>query len=226
MTDNQGYGTVYDTEYTYDQFTDDAPVDIATREANPWPSQPLPVVSATQEEAPQYGSCMTWNVPQVGIGQPIQILQRRLRRNEARLYLNSVAAILTTITAPAVPASGVAQYNNTGQPVTVTVSGGTVTVIAVNGVTTGLTSGPIIVPANGNIAITYSVLPTWIWQTSGPGAIIVNSKLDPLQGASPQGATYSNLGQFLTWESQQPVYAIALGGVAIVSVLDEAYAER
>jgi hypothetical protein len=222
MTVNQGYGTSDETEYF-----DAEPVEIEQHQSNPWPSQPLPVVSATQEEAPQFGSCMTWSVPQAGIGQPVQILQRRLRRNEARLYLVSVPTIQTLITAPAVPATGVAQYNNTGQPVTVTVSGGTVTAITVNGTATGLTSGVILVPANGTIAITYSVLPTWTWATSSPGTIVVNSKLDPLQGASPQGATYGIAGQqFLTWESQQPVYAITNGGTSVVSVLDEAYAER
>src|SRR5258708_5836315 len=46
-------------------------------------------------------------------------------------------------TAPAVPATGVAQYSNSGSAVVVTVTGGTVTVIAVNGVTTGLTAGAI-----------------------------------------------------------------------------------
>jgi len=222
MTDNQGYGTGDVTEYY-----EETPPDIEDRETNPWPSQPLRVVSATQEEAPQYGSCMTWTVPQAGTGQPVQILQRRLRRNEARLYLVSLPTITTLIAAPAVPASGVAQYNNTGQPVTVTVTGGTVTGIAVNGTATGLTSGPILVPANGTITLTYSVAPTWTWATSALGSIVINSRLDPLQGANPQGATYGVAGQqFLTWESQQPVYAVAIGGNAIVSVLDEAYAER
>jgi hypothetical protein len=223
--DNQGYGTPADTEYDY-EYGDNMPPDVVAHDANPWPSQPLPVVSATQEEAPQYGSCMTWNVPQIGVGQPIQILQRRLRRNEARLYLNSVATSLTAITSPVVPASGTPLYNSNPFPVVINVTGGTVTVIAVNGVTTGLTSGPVYVPAGGIITFTYTVAPTLLWQSIGNGSVIVNSKLDPLQGASPQGATYSNLGQFLTWESQQPVYAIATGGIAVVSVLDEAYAER
>ena len=67
------------------------------------------------------------------------------------------------VSTPAVPASTTAQYNNSGQAVAVTVTGGTVTVISVSGVTTGLTTGTVIVPAGGSIAISYSVAPTWAW---------------------------------------------------------------
>jgi hypothetical protein len=74
------------------------------------------------------------------------------------------------LVAPAIPASTVQTVNNTGQPVAVTVTGGTVTVIAVGGVTSGITAGTVIVPAGGNIAITYSVVPTsWTWQQAVGG---------------------------------------------------------
>jgi hypothetical protein len=70
-------------------------------------------------------------------------------------------------TPPAVPASTVAFNNGTGTPMwrnaTVTVIGGTVTVIAVDGVATGLTSGTVIVPSGKTITLTYSVAPTWKW---------------------------------------------------------------
>jgi hypothetical protein len=64
---------------------------------------------------------------------------------------------------PAVPATTVAQTNVYGYPVQVTISGGTVTVIAINGLATGLTSGSFIVGPNQTIAITYTVVPTWRW---------------------------------------------------------------
>jgi len=74
------------------------------------------------------------------------------------------------LVAPAIPASTVQAVNNTSQPVAVTVVGGTVTVIAVGGVTSGLTAGTVIIPAGGNIAITYSVVPTsWTWQQAVAG---------------------------------------------------------
>lgn len=66
------------------------------------------------------------------------------------------------LTAPAVPASTVASTPIFRDAV-VTVSGGVVTVIAVDAVTTGLTSGTFVVPANKTITITYSVVPTWKW---------------------------------------------------------------
>jgi hypothetical protein len=43
------------------------------------------------------------------------------------------------------------------------VSGGTVTVIKIDGVTTGLTSGTFLVEATHSINITYSGVPTWVW---------------------------------------------------------------
>ena len=64
---------------------------------------------------------------------------------------------------PAVPASTVALVNPYLTDCLVYISGGTVTVIAVDGVTTGLTSGTFIVQAQHKIAITYSVVPTWVW---------------------------------------------------------------
>lgn len=67
------------------------------------------------------------------------------------------------VTAPAVPASGVAVFNTNPQAVTVTVSGGTVSQIAVNGTNTGLTTGAVVVPAFGFITLTYTVAPTWTW---------------------------------------------------------------
>lgn len=67
------------------------------------------------------------------------------------------------VTAPGVPATTVALQNTFGRPAAVTVTGGTVTVVAVDGTTTGLTSGTVVVPAGKNITLTYSAAPTWVW---------------------------------------------------------------
>jgi Pectate lyase superfamily protein len=67
------------------------------------------------------------------------------------------------ITAPSMPASGVAQSNIYGADATVFVTGGTVSIIAVNGTTTGLTSGAIPLGPNASITITYSSTPSWQW---------------------------------------------------------------
>ncbi len=67
------------------------------------------------------------------------------------------------VTAPAVPASGVATANSTGTVVAVTVTGGTLTAVDVNGAGAGTADGVYLVPVAGTIAITYSVAPTWAW---------------------------------------------------------------
>ena len=68
------------------------------------------------------------------------------------------------ITPPAVLASGTSYQNASGLPALVTVAGGTVSAIAINGTATGLTSGPVFVPSWGTVKLTYSVAPTWSWQ--------------------------------------------------------------
>ena len=64
---------------------------------------------------------------------------------------------------PAVPASTVTYTNNFGYDCMVIITGGTVTVISVTNVTTGLVSGTFIVPSKSTITLTYSVIPTWRW---------------------------------------------------------------
>lgn len=66
-------------------------------------------------------------------------------------------------TQPSVPASTVLQRNTFGVDCVVYVTGGTVSAIAVGGLTTGLTSGAFRVPAYSSITLTYSVAPTWVW---------------------------------------------------------------
>jgi hypothetical protein len=77
----------------------------------------------------------------------------------ANIGYNPVGAL----TAPAVPATNVALVNPFNVDCSVFVTGGTVTAIAVNGVTTGLTTGQFWVPAGGKITLTYSAAPTWVW---------------------------------------------------------------
>jgi hypothetical protein len=66
-------------------------------------------------------------------------------------------------TPPAIPSSTVALTNPFPYDMTVFITGGTVTVIAIGGTSTGLTSGAFRVPANQTIKLTYSVAPTWTW---------------------------------------------------------------
>ncbi len=65
---------------------------------------------------------------------------------------------------PAVPASGVAVVNPTGQDITVIIAAGTVTAVTVNG-TSVATASPaqIMLPAGASVTLTYSAAPVWAW---------------------------------------------------------------
>lgn len=73
----------------------------------------------------------------------------------------SAAAIIGT---PALPASGVALTNTAGVPVRVFINGGSVSLIAINGVASGFTSGAMLLLQPGEtLAVTYSTTPSWNW---------------------------------------------------------------
>ena len=44
-------------------------------------------ITETQPEAPEFGACLTFNIPQIG-SLPEQILQRRIRRKKAYVEVN------------------------------------------------------------------------------------------------------------------------------------------
>lgn len=90
-----------------------------------------------------------------------QISRNGASINQTLLKLLSQSA--ASITTPPMPASGSQVINNTGVLVTVYVSGGTVSSVVVNGVTTGLTSGTFVLKPNEGIVINYSSAPTWAW---------------------------------------------------------------
>jgi hypothetical protein len=113
--------------------------------------QAIPVTIETDNAAPEYGGCLTWVVPQAGVGTPIPIFNRRLRRFKGKL-----------------------------------------SVVALGGAT----------------------------------SVVFNSVIDRLQGATPQGYTVLAVGALPDWESQQPLYAIGVGGTPTVSCIDESYADR
>jgi len=81
----------------------------------------------------------------------------------ANVRLTQLRQSRGSVTAPSVPATTVAYKNAFGRDAWVTVTGGTVTGIAIDGVSTGLTSGQFVVPNNRTITLTYSSAPTWAW---------------------------------------------------------------
>lgn len=64
---------------------------------------------------------------------------------------------------PDIPASTVAETNNSGHTMWVEVVGGTVTAVTVDGVSVGRVVGAFFVRPGSTIALTYSVAPTWKW---------------------------------------------------------------
>ena len=64
---------------------------------------------------------------------------------------------------PSVPATTVNYTNVYGYPCIVVVSGGIVTDIDLDDISTGLTTGSFTIPPSGTINITYSSVPTWKW---------------------------------------------------------------
>ncbi len=87
---------------------------------------------------------------------------------EGNLNVSSVMGIdlgAGALSSPAVPLSTVALVNPFPFRVQVAVSGGTITVIKLDGVDIGTANfnGPYTVATGGSIAITYSAPPTWKW---------------------------------------------------------------
>lgn len=102
--------------------------------------------------------------------------------SELRLYKNGSAVFACTggdtavPATPAVPASTVNATNTTGEPVAVTVTGGTITAVVVNAVTVSTVTGvTVVVPAGQTISITYTVAPTWVWKHSQPALLAVKA---------------------------------------------------
>lgn len=68
----------------------------------------------------------------------------------------------TTVT-PGFPATNTPVTNNNGWPVFVTITGGTLTSVKVNGTQVGTAAGTYVVPAGQTISVTYTLAPTWNW---------------------------------------------------------------
>lgn len=102
---------------------------------------------------------------------------------------------------PSVPASTVSATNSNAWGVAVTITGGTLTSVVVNGTQVGTTAGTYPVPAGQTISVTYSVAPTWAWVPSGldaagtGGTAFAASWGTPL--SSGGGVQFQNNG--LTW---------------------------
>jgi hypothetical protein len=89
-----------------------------------------------------------------------------------------------TTSTPSVPASTVTQANTNGWAVFVTITGGTLSSVRVNGTQVGTTAGTYVVPSGQTISITYTVAPTWNWV----GVLAEHNALSTL----PRSDTYAS----------------------------------
>jgi hypothetical protein len=90
-------------------------------------------------------------------------------------YGITAAAVELVSPQPAIAPSTQQVLNNSGGPVAVVITGGTLTFVFVNGAQAGTAAGTYLVPAGGNISITYSVAPTWTWyDADGSPALPIN----------------------------------------------------
>lgn len=118
-----------------------------------------------------------------------------------------------TVSTPAVPASGANVQNPNAFPVNVTITGGTLTNVTVNGVTVGTTDGTYLVPSGGTISVTYTVAPTWQWTV--PAGVntpvpVLSAYLGSTNTVAPFKSSAATLNgslyeAFLTWSSEQVV---------------------
>jgi hypothetical protein len=132
-------------EIDWDAYVEDEP---QAYDENAYVGQPVTTIDISSRLRPDFGSCMSYTVPQFGVGLPVQLLTRRIRRFKGKLLVTAL---------------------------------------------TGATS------------------------------VIFNSNQDHL--SIPQGYTLIAASFMPDWESQQPLYAIAIGGTANISVWDFSYAE-
>lgn len=81
-----------------------------------------------------------------------------------RGLLRESNSTMQAVTTPALPASGQAVQNSQNDAFAY-ITGGTVTEIQINSTSlpSAITSGPIFVPMNASITITYSSAPSWTW---------------------------------------------------------------
>jgi hypothetical protein len=108
--------------------------------------------------------------------------------------------VLSGTTSPAVPASGTAAVNSNPWSVAVTVTGGTLTEVAVNGVSAGTGDGTYFVPAGGSITLTYSVAPTWAWAPAGVDAAGAGgTNFAAAWDAPATGVQFYNNGEVFLW---------------------------
>ena len=123
-------------------------------------------------------------------------------------------------TAPAVPATTVTAANTSPLTSTVVITGGTVTNVAVNGVTAGTGDGTYTVPSGGAIAVTYSAAPTWTWTLGTASGAALYLQATRFTGSSAtvtvqhsaDNSTWATLGAFTAVTAAPAFQRLAVTG--------------
>jgi hypothetical protein len=112
------------------------------------------------------------------ISQPLQLLDATAmtQRAHARLKGKRDGAVSATVfmdtnfpvvASPGVPATTVPLVSTFPYVVRVTITGGTMSNVVINGTSVGSGAGTYALPAFGTITLTYTVAPTWVWRSLG-----------------------------------------------------------
>jgi hypothetical protein len=117
--------------------------------------------------------------------------ERLFGLRDASLQFTTLFNNTGTTATPTFPSSTVPVTNSNAWPVFVTITGGTLTQVFVNGVQVGTTAGTYVVPANGTISITYSVAPTWAWT----GVLAEHNALSTLPTADEVASYFQGAAQ-------------------------------
>jgi len=130
------------------------------------------------------------------------------------------------VTAPSVPASATPVANSSPMPVTVVITGGTMTDVSIGGVTVGAGAGTYTLPAGAAITLTYTVAPTWTWTVSTAFGAQMYLQVMAFTGAdatvtvqdSADGSTFTDIasGSFAQITTGPQAQRIALSNTATV----------
>lgn len=112
------------------------------------------------------------------IGMPMQTLdvtgmtqkapeRKKGKRDGAISFTTFMNTNFPAVSTPGVPATTVPLVSTLPYPVRVTITGGTMTNVVINGVSVGAGAGTYVLPALGTITLTYTVAPTWNWFALG-----------------------------------------------------------
>src|SRR5215472_3788435 len=85
---------------TYGEYIEDQPEEPEGKDVL---LQPVPVVDISERHTPELSSCMTWSIPQNTTGQPVQILQRTIKRFKAKITITALGGATSVVFSQTLP---------------------------------------------------------------------------------------------------------------------------